>query len=76
MENVEKEIFPTSVPIVPISQKLTLTIDEAVAYTGIGNSKIRELLSDSKCPFVLHIGKRKLIKRKEFEKYISNSLYI
>ena len=73
----DTEIIRTTDKImVPISQKLTLTVDEAVAYTGIGSSKIRELIGDSKCPFVLNIGKRKLIKRKEFEKYISNSLYI
>ena len=57
---------------VPIWEKMTLTIDEAAAYSNIGVNKIRSMADEPRCPFVVFIGNRKLIKRKEFEKYICN----
>ncbi len=61
---------------VPIWEKITLTIDEAAAYSNIGENKLRELASDARCTFALHLGKKTLIKRKEFEKYIGRTLEI
>ena len=61
---------------VPIWEKMTLTIEEAAAYSNIGVNKIREMAGDRKCPFVVNIGNRRLIKRKEFEEYVSNRTYI
>ena len=57
--------------IVPISEKLMLTVEEAAAYSNIGINKIHEMARKPDCTFVLFIGKKKLIKRKEFERYIS-----
>lgn len=34
------------------------------------------MLRTPDCPFVLYVGTKKLIKRKEFEEYISQSLII
>lgn len=56
--------------IVPISEKMTLTVEEAAAYSNIGINKIRSIADEPSCPFVVSIGKKKLIKRKEFEKYV------
>ena len=56
---------------VPIWEKVALTTEEASAYSNIGINKIREMCDDPKCPFVLFVGRKKLIKRKEFEKYVS-----
>lgn len=61
---------------IPIWEKLTLTIEEAANYSNIGMNKLRELINDPKCEFVIYVGKKHLIKRKEFEKYISNSVEI
>lgn len=61
---------------VPIESKLTLTIPEAAEYSNIGQNTITKLLKIPNCPFVLYIGKKKLIKRKEFENFISNKLQI
>lgn len=61
---------------VPIKDKLNLTIEEAAAYSNIGIATINKMAKDPKCPFVLYIGKKKLIKRVPFEKYISNMLEI
>lgn len=51
---------------------MTLTIDEAAAYSNIGVNKIRSIADEPQCPFVVFVGNRKLIKRKDFEKYICN----
>lgn len=59
---------------VPIKDKLNLTIEEAAAYSNIGINKIGEMAKDPKCPFVLYVGRKKLIKRVAFEKYINNVL--
>ena len=55
---------------VPIWHKSNLTIDEAVEYSGIGRERLRKLTSQEECPFVLHIGNRRMIKRRIFDEYI------
>lgn len=55
----------------PIDRKLCLTIKEAATYSNIGIYKLKELSRQPNCPFVLHIGRRKLIKRQQFEEFIS-----
>ena len=55
---------------VPVWEKMNLTIEEAAAYSNIGINKIDDMAKSPGCPFVLYIGRKKLIKRKEFEKYI------
>lgn len=59
---------------IPISEKMNLTIEEAAEYSNIGTHKLRELTKDPMCPFVLFIGKKRLIKRKKFEEYISKQI--
>lgn len=61
---------------VSIHLKVTLTIKEAAEYSNIGINKIDTLLRSPNCPFVLFVGTKKLVKRKEFEQFISNKLII
>lgn len=61
---------------VPIHLKVTLTIREAAEYSNIGINKIDALLRAPNCPFVLYVGTKKLVKRKEFEEFISQKLII
>ena len=61
---------------VPIHLKVTLTIREAAEYSNIGINKIDNLLRTPNCPFVLYVGTKKLVKRKEFEQFISQKLII
>lgn len=56
---------------VPIEKKINLTIKEAAEYSNIGINKIADLLRNPMCNFVLYVGNRKLVKRKEFEQYLS-----
>lgn len=58
---------------VPIYHKLNLTIREAAEYSNIGINHISKMLNDPYCTFVLFNGNRKLVKRKEFEEFISKS---
>ena len=61
---------------VPIHLKVTLTIREAAEYSNIGINKIDSLLLTPNCPFVLYVGTKKLVKRKEFEEFLSQRLII
>ena len=61
---------------VPIHLKMTLTAREAAEYSNIGINKIDAMLKQPNCPFVLYVGSKKLVKRKEFEAYISSKLII
>lgn len=61
---------------VPIKDKLNLTIEEAAAYSNIGINKLRELMNMPRCPFVIYIGRKRLIKRREFEKFIESQIEI
>lgn len=59
---------------VPIADKYALTIEEAAEYTNVGQHKLRELADNPKCTFVLYVGKKKLLKRKELEKFLDQQI--
>ena len=61
---------------IPIWEKQNLTVEEAAAYSNIGICKIRELVQNPGCPFVLSVGKKKLVKKKLFEKFIEQQKYL
>lgn len=61
---------------VPINEKLLLTIKEAALYSNIGINRIDAMLREEGCPFVLFVGSRKLVKRREFENYISERFVV
>ena len=61
---------------VPIWEKANLTIKEASEYSNIGINRIEELLKMPGCSFVLYVGKKKLVKRREFEHFLSSTLEI
>ena len=61
---------------VPIYRKIALTIKEAAAYSNIGINRIDTMLRSPDCPFALYVGKKKLVKRKEFEEFIHNQVDI
>lgn len=56
---------------VPIHEKLLLIIKEAAMYSNIGINRIDSMLREEGCPFVLFVGSKKLVKRREFEAYIA-----
>ena len=71
MMNQNQQAMP-----LPIDRKVLLSIREAAEYSNIGINKIDSMLRTPNCPFVLFVGTKKLVKRKEFEQYISERLII
>lgn len=61
---------------IPIWEKLNLTLVEASNYSGIGINKLREISEGEDCDFVIWVGSKRLIKRKEFEKYLQKQYSI
>ncbi len=55
---------------IPLSEKILLNVNEASEYSGIGISKIRELMNTRCSDFVVLNGKKKLLKRRKFEQWI------
>ena len=47
-----------------------------LCFSNIGINKIDAMLKQPNCPFVLYVGSKKLVKRKEFELYISSKVII
>lgn len=66
----------TATNTIPIWEKFLLTPKEASIYTNIGINKMDKIISNPMCPFVLHIGKKRLVKRKEFERFLEQSIEI
>ena len=58
------------VTFLPIDRKMLLSIREAAEYSNIGINKIDEMLKLPNCPFVLFVGTKRLVKRKDFEEFI------
>ena len=58
---------------VPICSKFVLSQKEAAVYSNIGLNKIDELMRKPDCPFVLYVGKKRLVKRIPFENYLSDN---
>ena len=61
---------------VPIWEKINLTIKEVAEYNNIGMNKIDNMLNNSMCTFVLRVGKKRLMKCKEFEKFLEKNIEI
>ena len=58
---------------IPIWEKSNLTLEEAAAYSGIGKNKLRQLTDEKGCSFVLWNGNKRLIKRRELDKFTDGS---
>lgn len=59
-----------------MTKKYNLTIKEAAQYYNIGENKLRELIKEQGCNYVLYVGKKVLIKCKQFEDYLDNCTYL
>ena len=62
--------------MVPIWKKYMLTVDEAVQYFGIGEKKIRMLISentDTDYCFTVQVGNKSLINRLKFEEFLNQT---
>ena len=57
--------------IVPVWEKAMLTVDEAVAYSGICRDKLIEL-GERESSLILWVGSKRLFKRKKLNEIIEN----
>ena len=55
---------------VRIAEKELLTIDEAACLFNIGENKLREITEPTDCSFVLYVGRKRLIKKRQFLNYL------
>lgn len=62
--------------LVPLWQKSNLTLKEAAEYTGIGINKLRDISNSDNCSFVLWVGGKRLLKRKQLDEYLARSFSI
>lgn len=63
--------------IIPISERYTLSVEEASQYFGIGEKRLRRIISeDPSAEYLLTVGNRTQFKRKKFERYIDDATCI
>ena len=73
VDNINYQEFCKNMVYVPISEKYTLTIEEASKYFRIGENKLRKLAeANINASWVLMNGNRIQIKRKQLEKIIDS----
>lgn len=61
---------------ISIWEKSNLSLEEAVAYSGIGVNKLRKLTNEKNCQFVLWVCNKRLIKRRLLDQYIEQECSI
>ena len=48
--------------MVPVSERFALTIEEASAYTGIGEKTLKSMSDSEDCDFVLWVKSKRMFK--------------
>lgn len=61
---------------IPLDKKLYLTVTEASEYSGIGINTIQGLLKKEGCPFLLCVGRKRMVRRTDFEEFLSKQTQI
>ena len=62
--------------VVPINEKVLLTINEAAEYFGIGHTSLRRFLDGREDDFCVCVGNRRLVKREKLEDFIKNRVTV
>ena len=61
---------------VPLWERFALTIPEAAKLTGIGQNTLLALAKMPRCPFVLYVGRKRMVKREKLMTYLNNQTRI
>lgn len=56
---------------VPLWNRMCLTISEASELSGIGEKNLRKLVKEHANDFVIQVGRKTMVKRSAFEKWLS-----
>lgn len=62
--------------LVPLWNRLALTLEEASAYSGIGKNRLMQLADQPGCEFIIWIGRKRLFKREKLDEYIDNATFL
>ena len=65
--------YERKIELVPLWHRATLTLDEAVAYSGIGRDKLIALADEPGCDFVIWAGRKRLFKRRKLDDFIDKA---
>ena len=57
---------------VPLWHKWLLDLEEADAYFGVGQKKLKALSNEEGCQYVIFNGRKRLFKRVQLEQYFDN----
>ena len=60
----------------PFWEKKVLTVEEAAEYTGIGRTKIRQIIMKGDCPFAVTNGVQVCVIRDKFFDYLDKQFSI
>lgn len=60
----------------PFWEKKVLTVEEAAEYTGIGRTKIRQIIMKGDCPFAVTNGVQVCVIRDKFIDYLDKQFSI
>ena len=58
---------------VRIAEKITLSLKEAVALTGIGEKKLIQMSKIPRCSFVIYVGSKRMFKRRQLQEYLESN---
>lgn len=61
---------------VRIAEKPTLSLNEAVAYTGIGIKKMIQLSRAPNCDFIIYVGAKRMFKRRKLVEFLESNYSI
>lgn len=56
---------------VPLWNRMCLTISEASELSGIGEKNLRKLVKEHGKDFVIQVGRKTMVKRSAFEKWLN-----
>lgn len=65
--------YEEKIALVPLWEKVTLSLEEATVFTGLGRDKLIELADDPDCDFIIWVGRKRLYKRKKLEEFIEKA---
>ena len=57
---------------ITVPTKYTISTLEASRWSGIGINRLRDIMNDKYCPFVLMVGERKRVKTEAFKLWLDD----
>lgn len=55
------------------AEKITLSLNEVVALTGIGEKELVELARKPNCQLIIYIGAKRMFKRRQLQEYLESN---